>query len=553
MIRISQLKLPCGHREADLEEKIRKTLRLKTPEKILYRIRRHSIDARKKPSLFDIYTVDVDLKIGMKAEKKLAAKLRSKDIETVEARGYKFPAAGEQPMKERPVVIGAGPAGLFCALMLAEHGYKPVLLERGRCVEERDRDIKAYWETGRLDPSSNVQFGEGGAGTFSDGKLNTQINDKTGRSDEVLRIFTEAGAPEDILYESKPHIGTDILKTVIPAIRERILAAGGEVRFGAQVTDLEITDGCVSAVVLADGSRIKAETVVLAPGHSARDTIRSLYKRGVPMKQKAFAVGLRVSHPQSMIDKSQYGVWDKEEMRELGLTAANYKLTARAASGRGVYSFCMCPGGYIVDASSEEGRIAVNGMSEHARGSARANSAIVCTVGPEEFGGDHPLAGMLFQQDLEEKAYKLGEGAVPVQRYKNLKECYEKRCSGETCDGNEPDPYLANHDLCIRGRWKQADLSGLLPEDVTGDFIEGMEYFDRKIPGFAGEEAFAAGLETRTSSPVRIPRGEDLQSDIRGLYPCGEGAGYAGGIMSAAMDGIRVAEAVRVRFKTGPS
>ena len=516
-------------------------------------IRKHSIDARKKPQLFDIYTVDADLGIGLNAEKKRIAKLRSKDISAVQPSEYKFPEAGSEKMEKRPVVIGAGPAGLFCALMLAEHGYRPILLERGRSVEERSRDIEKYWETGVLDLSSNIQFGEGGAGTFSDGKLNTQINDKTGRSAEVLRIFVEAGAPSDILYEGKPHIGTDKLRIVIPAIRERIIAAGGEVRFEAQVTDLVIRDGALRAVILQSGESIESDIVVLAPGHSARDTIRALYERGIPMQQKDFAVGLRVSHPQSLIDKSQYGVFEKEEMKRSGLKAASYKLTARASSGRGVYSFCMCPGGYIVDASSETGRIAVNGMSEHARDSGRANSAIVCTVGSEEFGGTHPLQGMLFQQELEEKAFRLGNGSVPVQRYKALRDRFlQTEKSGESTDrapsDGTADEYLKTQDLCIRGKWREADLSDLLPRALTRDFIEGMEYFDRKIEGFAGPEAFCAGLETRTSSPVRIPRGEDLQAEIRGLYPCGEGAGYAGGIMSAAMDGIRVAEAIRKRF-----
>jgi len=556
MIRISQMKLPCGHSREDLEGKIAKTLRLKGGQPLRYEIRRHSVDARKKPQLFDIYTVDVDLGGSLSADRKLAAKLRRGEISAVDPQPYRFPDQGSQQMKRRPVVIGAGPAGLFCALMLAEHGYGPLLLERGRRVEDRKRDIEKYWETGLLDPTSNVQFGEGGAGTFSDGKLNTQINDKTGRSGEVLRIFVEAGAPEDILYESKPHIGTDKLSEVIPAIRERIIAAGGEVRFESQVTDLEIIGGAVKAVFLADGSKIETDTVVLAPGHSARDTMQSLFDRGVPMEQKAFAVGLRVSHPQSLIDRSQYGVWEKEEMDRLGLSAANYKLTAKASSGRGVYSFCMCPGGYIVNASSEPGRIAVNGMSEHARDSGRANSAIVCTVGPEEFGGSDPLQGMIFQRQLEEKAFRLGKGAVPVQRYQKLKERFERKAKDpensmalpET-DPETGDDYLQTADLCIRGKWREADLSSLLPPSLTADFLEGMEYFDKKIEGFAGPEAVCAGLESRTSSPVRIPRGEDLQAEVKGLYPCGEGAGYAGGIMSAAMDGIRVAEAIRKRFR----
>ena len=553
MIRIAQLKLACGHSRADLEKRIRKALRLGEDRPLSYEIKRHSIDARKKPQLFNIYTIDADLQMGLKAEKKLVSKLRSKDVSVIVPERYQFPEAGNEQLTNRPVVIGAGPAGLFCALMLAEHGYMPILLERGKCVEERAEDIARYWETGKLDPSSNVQFGEGGAGTFSDGKLNTQINDKTGRSGEVLRIFTEAGAPEDILYESRPHIGTDKLKVVIPAIRARIIAEGGEVRFRTTVTDLEIAEGSVTAVLLDGGGKIETDTVILAPGHSARDTMRSLYEKGIPVEQKAFAIGLRVSHPQSLIDKAQYGVWEKEEMEKLGLTAANYKLTARAASGRGVYSFCMCPGGYIVDASSEPCRIAVNGMSEHARNSGRANSAIVCTIAPEEFGGDHPLQGMFLQRELEEEAYRLGAGSVPVQTYIGLREQFERRVKERVRHSQKDSaqaPWMKDltGDLCIRGRWREADLSGLLPEAVTTDFIDGMEQFDRKIPGFAGPEAFVAGLESRTSSPVRIPRGDDLQSAVRGLYPCGEGAGYAGGIMSAAMDGIRVAEAVRRRF-----
>ena len=549
MIRISQLKLPCGHSEADLENKIRKILRY-GEKPISYEIRKHSVDARKKPVLFEIYTVDIDTHTGIKAERKAAAKLRNKDVTVVEPQNYRFPDAGSEQMKSRPVVIGAGPAGLFCALMLAEHGYKPILLERGKCVEERAQDIAVYWETGKLDPSSNVQFGEGGAGTFSDGKLNTQINDKTGRSAEVLSIFVQAGAPSDILYESRPHIGTDKLREVIPAIRERILAAGGEVRFDTTAVNLEIREGAVRAVLLEGGGSIETDTVVLAPGHSARDTMKSLFDKGVPMQQKAFAIGFRVSHPQRLIDRAQYGVWEKAEMERLGLSAANYKLTAQVSSGRGVYSFCMCPGGYIVDASSEPGRIAVNGMSEHSRDSGRANSAIVCTIDPEEFGGSHPLQGMTFQRALEEKAYKLGDGAVPVQTYQALKKNFVKnKEDNKSCTEESSDLFKGDGSgLCIRGRWKEADLSGLLPANITSDFIEGMETFERRIQGFTGPEAFVAGLETRTSSPVRIPRGEDLQSEIGGLYPCGEGAGYAGGIMSAAMDGIRVAEAIRRRF-----
>lgn len=587
MLRITQLKLPCGHSRADLERQIRRSLHMPWEESLSYTIIRHSIDARKKPQLFDIYSVDVQTGKSARAEQKMADRLRhrNKNISVPARHPYHFPERGDRPLQHRPIVIGAGPAGLFCALLLAEHGYRPLVLERGRCVEDRAADIERYWKTGRLDPSSNVQFGEGGAGTFSDGKLSTQVNDKSGRREAVLRTFVQAGAPEDILYESKPHIGTDKLREVIPAIRERIIRAGGEVRFETQVTDIVCAEGKVCGVKVKSagntgeklppdgqsgsgnsdmrGTVLPAEVVVLAPGHSARDTIQTLYRHGIHMEQKPFAVGFRVSHPQSLINQSQYGISDPEKLHELRLPAASYKLTARTASGRGVYSFCMCPGGYIVNASSETGRIAVNGMSDYARNSARANSAIVITVTEREFGSADPLAGLCFQRELEEKAYRLGDGAVPVQRYTDLRkkfagktELIQRSKTDDPCTSSEEEPDEKGHpaksgaDLCIRGRYRMADLSGLLPGDLTADFLEGMELFDSRIHGFAGSEAYVAGVESRTSSPVRIPRDENLQSpDAGGLYPCGEGAGYAGGIMSAAMDGIRVAEAIGSRFE----
>ena len=510
-------------------------------------------------------------------------------------------------------------------------------------MEERMADVEAFWEgTGPVsnhstpdslesaaeypvrgftsntdpDPNSNVQFGEGGAGTFSDGKLNTQINDRTGRARYVLQTFVEAGAPPAILYEGKPHIGTDRLRIVIPNLRRRIEAAGGEIRFrtvcesfvfedmqtSADMSGNEMSgeknasDSAVSTlperrlkgIYIRDLSRpsepefLPAEAVVLAIGHSARDTLEEIYRLGIPMEQKKFAVGLRVAHPQTMIDESQYGTGDPAILASMRLSAAPYKLTAKASSGRGVYSFCMCPGGYIVNASSEAGHLCVNGMSDENRDSGWANSAIVVTVGEEEYGSPHVLAGMHFQRELEKKAYKMGQGSIPVQYYTKFREAFEKthlsvslsepgtghctrplegvctvtgtesakkqETSEEKRSSTRPcqDPPV----FAARGACRTAPLDKLLPEGLTRDFIEGMEQFGKKIRGFNGPQAVVAGIESRTSSPVRIPRGDNLQSTgAAGLYPCGEGAGYAGGIMSAAMDGMRTAEAIARRYK----
>ena len=378
------------------------------------------------------------------------------------------------------------------------------------------------------------------------------MKDRFGRNAEVLRIFITAGAPEEIAYESHPHIGTDRLRDVVRAIRNEIIRLGGEVRFRTRMTDLIIRDGALTGILAqpSDGGapcRLETEVCVLAPGHSARDTIRMLYGRQADITRKDFAVGLRVSHPQKMIDERAYGIGAPEERARLGLPAASYKLVTRAASGRGVYSFCMCPGGYIVDASSEPGGLAVNGMSDYARDSARANSAIVMTVGAETVGGDGPLDGLHFQERLERRAASLAAGRIPVERFTEFERAFRDPFSADT----EVRPLTAEETeaLCLKGRSARAPLHALLPETLTADFIEGMHTFERKIPGFAGPEALVAGLESRTSSPVRITRDESFQSNIRGLYPCGEGAGYAGGIMSAAIDGIRTAEAVARRYR----
>ena len=531
MIRINQLKLPVTHSQEDLERKIEKTLRLPKEKIKSWRLVRQSVDARKKEELRYIYAVDVETE----KESQVVKRAKDQNVQLYAETPYRFPKPGTEPLSCRPVIVGEGPAGLFCGLMLARAGYRPLLLERGEAVEERTKRVEAFWAGGPLDPNSNVQFGEGGAGTFSDGKLNTLVKDRTGRNRLVLETLAAFGADPAITYQAKPHIGTDVLSGVVRAIREEILRLGGEVRFSSQVTDLELKDGAVSAVILKSGECIPAQAVVLAVGHSARDTFQSLLARGIPMEPKPFAVGLRIQHPQALIDLSQYG---PEGAKHLG--AASYKLTHQASGGRGVYSFCMCPGGYVVNASSEEGRLAVNGMSNHDRGGKNANSALIVTVTPEDFGGNGPLAGVEFQRRLEERAYEAGKGAIPIQLYEDFKEHRPSKALGEVT----PE---------MKGGWAFADLRTVLPEVLSQALMEGIEAFGGKIRGFDRPDAILAGVESRTSSPVRIPRDENLESAVRGLFPCGEGAGYAGGITSAAMDGVRVAEELVRRYAPPPT
>jgi len=518
---------------AVLTQKAVKILGVKETDILTLCILKHSIDARKKPQLFQVYTVGVTL-CSKKLEEKVIKRCKDKSVASYVQNPYTFPAAGKTKLPFRPVVIGTGPAGLFCGYMLAKHGYQPLLLERGFDIDTRTKDVEAYWSGGSLNPESNVQFGEGGAGTFSDGKLNTLVKDKQGRNREVLRIFVQFGAPEHILYESKPHIGTDVLRQVVMNLRNAIIAYGGEVRFGAKVTGFRVNEGALCAVAVNNNEWIQTTQAVLAIGHSARDTFTYLHEMHVPMEAKAFAVGMRVEHPQCKINESMYG---KEQGSQL--PAAPYKLTAQTSTGRGVYSFCMCPGGFVVNASSELGQIAVNGMSYANRNGRHANSAIIVQVTPEDYGAEGPLAGIAFQRQLEKKAYLLGNGSVPVQYYKD----FVKNISSEHAEHREQP--------CIKGTYQFTNLRGLLPSACEAAFLEGMEQFDKTIPGFAGEETILSGIESRTSSPVRIHRDETLQSPaVKGLYPCGEGAGYAGGITSAAMDGILIAEKIAQEFSS---
>ena len=551
MIRINQIKLPINYTEGMLEKKVCKILKAERSDILSIKIVKRSIDARKKPEIFYSITAEVEAK----KEGMLVKRAKNNQITLTERVEYCFPESGEKPLEKRPVIIGSGPAGLFCAYMLAEHGYRPIVLERGENVETRKKDVEEFWKSGALKPNSNVQFGEGGAGTFSDGKLNTLIKDKDGKNQKVLSIFVENGAPEKILYDGKPHIGTDILMTVVRNMRERIEKWGGEFRFGNQVVDFEIKDEKLSALVVkskeAECYTLKTDHAVLAIGHSARDTFETLLKREVSMEAKSFAVGLRVEHPQELIQSALYGETTEE------LPAAAYKLTAKTSFGRGVYSFCMCPGGYVVNASSEEGRTAVNGMSYSGRDGKNANSAIIVSVTPEDFGAEGPLAGIAFQRKLEEKAFQVGQGKVPVERYRDFKkEVLEKQRKNEMQNPSRaekmqavPETVWENFSPQIKGQYQFSKVSEILPEQLNEAFIEGMEHFEKIIPGFADHRVFLDGIESRTSSPVRIHRDETNQSKVRGIYPCGEGAGYAGGITSAAMDGMKIAEGIAREYK----
>lgn len=531
MLRIGQLKLNPDHTQNDLLQKIAKTLRISEKEIKGYQIKKQSIDARKKPLIQYVYTVDVEVA----NERQILRRQKGNQVTLANEVTYCFPESGCNVMQERPIIIGSGPAGLFCAYLLAEHGYKPIVFERGASVEERAADIETFWKTGILNPASNVQFGEGGAGTFSDGKLNTLVKDPIGRNRKVLEIFVENGAPEEILYMNKPHIGTDILINVVRNMRNQIIAWGGEVHFHSRFTDFALEEGKLKSITILTqegNTRIPAETLILAIGHSARDTFSMLYEKELELTAKSFAVGVRVEHPQEWINTSQYG-----ENSPYELPSAAYKVASNLENGRGVYSFCMCPGGYVVNASSEEGMLAVNGMSYHARDGKNANSAIIVTVTPEDFGSEHPLAGMYFQQKLEKKAFKAGNGLVPVQRFEDFCNNVASKELGEVIPQ-------------IKGAYQLANVRNIFPEEIASSIESGIKSFDKQIQRFSDKDVVLSGVESRTSSPVRIVRNGALEVENTGIYPCGEGAGYAGGITSAAMDGMKIAEMIRKKFRS---
>lgn len=531
MIRINQIKIKLNHTEEELIQMVCKILHMEPSRILKWSIGKRSIDARDKSNIFYVYAVDVTIQkeeIWIKGNK-------NKNVIVSPQAVYVLPEQGSLNLRHRPVIVGSGPAGLFCAYQLARAGYSPILLERGDSMEERTKQVDAFWSGESLDIESNVQFGEGGAGTFSDGKLNTMVNDAYGRITEVFRTFVENGAPEDIMYKNKPHIGTNLLRGVVKSIRNKIRELGGEVRFRSKMTDIRIENNKVTGIVVNGSEIIPSEVLVLAIGHSARDTFQLLYDRGIKMEQKAFAVGVRVEHPQELISQIQYG-----KSSSL-LPPADYKLTHQCSNGRGVYSFCMCPGGYVVNASSEEGRLAVNGMSNHDRAGRNANSAIVVSVKPDDFSQylsqerketlPDVFYGVEFQRYFEELAFRTGRGKIPVQLF------------GDFVFG-KPSTTFGTIIPDTRGACNLSNLCDCMPEFVREALIEGMRNFDRKIKGFGAEDVPMSGLETRTSSPVRILRNMEFESSISGIYPCGEGAGYAGGITSAAVDGLKVFEAI---------
>lgn len=528
MIRLRQIEiLVDDETNENIVGKCAKKLGIKIEDIRDVRIVKRSIDARHKPDIYYSYVVDVEVR----DERRVLKKKACIDIFKSPKEEYLVSLDGAKELKNRPIIVGAGPCGLFCAYMLASYGYRPIVIERGKCIDERIKDVEEFWNNGILNENSNVQFGEGGAGTFSDGKLNTLVKDKRFRQKKVLEILVENGALEEILYEAKPHIGTDLLKSIVKNMRQKIIVMGGEVRFNTTLTDINIKDGRLKSIVVNGEEEIFTDILVLAIGHSARDTFYMLNEKKFKMEAKPFAVGVRIQHDQEMINRSQYGV-----SRHKKLKNASYKLTYRTKSGRGVYTFCMCPGGYVVNASSEVGGVAINGMSNYARDSGNANSAVIVTVGPDDYG-DKPMDGIEFQRKLERDAYRASNGKIPISLFRDYVD------NKTSSDFGEIKPVF-------KGNYKFYNINKLFPDYINEALIEGINAFDKKIRGFARGDAIVAAPEARTSSPVRIIRDELGEANYKGIYPAGEGAGYAGGITSAAVDGIVTFERIVSVYKS---
>ena len=517
MLKVRQVKISLDKdNEITWLTKLSQVLKVNQSEILSYQISKKSIDARDKENIYFVY----EFLASVKDEKKVL-RLKNKDIILDKEEEFKI-QSGNQKLDSRIIIVGSGPAGLFAGYLLAEYGYKPLIIERGVKVEERILDVEKFWKTGILNLESNVQFGEGGAGTFSDGKLNTLIKDKDNLKKKVLEIFCANGAPKEIMYLQNPHIGTDNLRIVIKNIRENILKMGGEIRYQTKLTNLIIENQELMGVEVNNKERIACKSLILAIGHSARDTFRMLIKNNLEIVSKPFAVGVRVMHQASLINENQYG-----KFKDI-LPPASYKLTYNTKNGRGVYSFCMCPGGYVIDSSSEKERLVVNGMSNYKRDTNTSNSAIIVTVNASDFGNDVE-SGIKFQRELEEKAYKLADGKIPIQLWQDFL-------------ANKKSTKLGRVEAITKGDYEFANLREILPSFIVESLIEAMPNFAKKIAGFNNPDVILAGVETRTSSPIRIIRDINFESNIKGIYPCGEGAGYAGGITSSAIDGMKIAK-----------
>ncbi len=535
MLRLTEIKLPLEHPEPALKRALLHKLQIKEAELTRFTVHRRAVDARKPAAISLIYTVDAELSDEASVLARLA---RDPHVVRAPDMAYHFVDQAREKPAQPPVVIGTGPCGLFAGLILAQMGLCPIILERGKPVRERTKDTFGLWRQRALNPESNVQFGEGGAGTFSDGKLHSQIKDPKHYGRKVLMEFVAAGAPPEILYVNKPHIGTFRLVGVVENLRASIISLGGEIRFHSRVSDIAIDDGQVQGVVLANGEHIATRHVVLAVGHSARDTFHMLHERGVYLEAKPFSIGFRIEHPQSLIDRSRYG----RHAGHPALGAADYKLVHHCRNGRSVYSFCMCPGGTVVAATSEAGHVVTNGMSQYSRNERNANSGIVVGITPQDYPG-HVLAGVALQRDLEARAFQLGGAnySAPAQLLGDFVAARASTSFGSVLPSYAPGVKLG-------------DLSASLPAYAIDALREALPAFDKQIKGYAMHDALLTGVETRTSSPIRIKRDATLQSlNTRGLYPAGEGAGYAGGILSAAVDGIKVAEAVGLSLLQNPT
>lgn len=549
MLRITEIKLPLitsaetGHTDAEIRAALIKKLAINAADLISFSIFKRGVDARKSHAILFVYSLDVVVNGEAKLLQKLA---KDQHVKPTPDTDYKFVASNHTSTKSRPIIVGFGPAGIFAALILAQAGFKPIVLERGKAVRERTKDTFNFWRKSELSPESNVQFGEGGAGTFSDGKLWSQIKDPKHYGRKVLQEFVAAGAPPEIMYVSHPHIGTFRLVGMVETMRKTFESLGGEIRFESRVDDIEIGHNSqnqdeVQGVVLASGERIATNHLVLAVGHSARDTFEMVYKKGIYVEAKPFSIGFRIEHPQSLIDKARYGnSYSEDLLSKLG--SAEYKLVHHASNGRSVYSFCMCPGGTVVAAASEEGRVVTNGMSQYSRNERNANAGIVVGITPEVDYPDNPLAGMALQRELESNAYVLGGSnyAAPAQLIGDFLANKPSTQLGEVLPSYTPGVHLTN-------------LDSALPEFAISAIREAIPQFAKQLRGYDLADGLLTGVETRTSSPIRIKRDDEtLQSiNTKGLYPCGEGAGYAGGILSAGVDGIRVAEAVSLSMTNG--